>query len=272
MTLVFGLGRKKCCPDWIFEEIFLATYADFSKDIWARIETTVQEVKKQDPAPYAAFDADGTLWDTDLGENFFKYKIRNNLVPFAMKDPWRHYRDWKEGGDPRPAYLWLGQVCAGVPLTKVQDWAEAAVQELNPLPIFPAQRKLIEYLLENGVQVYIVTASIKWAVEPGAGRLGLPREQVLGVETAVVDGLVTTEAAGHMTYRQGKAEAILKRKAGQRPFLVSGNTKGDLALMEASTQLRLAVTASHPGEEMFPSEDELQREAKLRGWIAHRFR
>lgn len=272
MTLVFGLGRKKCCPDWVFEEIFLATYADFSENVWAQIESTVQEVKKQDPIPYAAFDADGTLWDTDLGENFFKYKIRNKLVPFEMEDPWRHYRDWKEGGDPRPAYLWLAQVCKGFPLAEVQAWAEAAVQEFKSLPIFPAQKKLIDYLLKNGVQVFIVTASIKWAVEPGARRLGLAAQEVLGVETAIVNGLVTAEAAGHMTYRQGKAEAILQRMAGKKPFLASGNTKGDLALMESATHLRLAVTASHPGEEMFPSEDELQREAQQRGWITHRFR
>lgn len=248
------------------------SYRDYPEEVWAAIRRTVKEAQKSGDEVCAAFDADGTLWDTDLGENFFKYQIREKLFSCPYSDPWRHYRDWKEGGDPRPAYLWLAQVNAGAKLDQVRNWAEAAVQDLGTLPIFPAQKKLIEYLKSEGVRIAIVTASVKWAVEPGALRLGLTPEDVLGVETAVEKGVVTDRAAGFMTYREGKVQAFLAKTQGRRPFLASGNTKGDLALLQAATHIQLAVTATHPGDELYPAESELQKAAAESGWTQHRFK
>lgn len=248
-----------------------AKYQDYSEDVWKQIERSLAEVKKTQAEVYAAFDADGTLWDTDLGENFFKYQIRNKLFACPYPDPWRHYRDWKEGGDPRPAYLWLAQVNAGQPLQVVRSWAESAVQEFSELPVFPAQKKLIQWLMKEGVKVYVVTASIRWAVEPGALRLGISHDQVLGVETAIKNGIVTDEAAGFMTYKEGKPSALLTVTKGVRPFLASGNTRGDHALLESATHIRLAVTATEPEQELYPAEQELQNAALEKGWIRHRF-
>lgn len=247
-------------------------FADFPEHVWEQVRQALQAEKKNNKSPVAAFDADGTLWDTDLGENFFKYQIREKLVPLP-ENPWRHYRDWKEGGDPRPAYLWLAQINAGVPVARVRDWATDAVKSIAPVPVFPAQRKLIELLLSEGVRVYIVTASVKWSVEAGAHLLGLGPENVLGYETKVgADGIVTKEASGHSTYRQGKIEAVLAASGGVAPFLSSGNSFGDIAILEGATRIRLAVTANHPGDELYKAENDLQVEAQKRGWITHRFK
>lgn len=247
-------------------------FADFSAPVWAQIRAAVRAEKEVNPAPVAAFDADGTLWDTDLGENFFRYQIREKLVPLP-ENPWRHYRDWKEGGDPRPAYLWLAQINAGVSIDRVRGWAKDAVDSIAPVPVFPAQRQLIDLLQTEGVRVFIVTASVKWAVEAGAHLLGLEPENVLGYETKVgADGIVTTAASGHSTYRQGKIEAVLAASGGVAPFLSAGNSFGDIAILEGATKIRLAVTANHPGDELFKAEDDLQREAEKRGWLRHRFK
>ena len=45
----------------------------------------------------------------------------------------------------------------------------------QPLPIFEEQVRVIEKLRSLQVDIYIVTASIKWAVEPGARRPELPQ-------------------------------------------------------------------------------------------------
>jgi HAD superfamily phosphoserine phosphatase-like hydrolase len=218
----------------------------------------------------AAFDADGTLWDTDLGESFFKWQIANANLPNLPKDPWRHYRAWKESGDPRPAYLWLAQINAGQPLKQVQDWAEQAVKAHEPLPIFEDKRKLIQWLLEQKVRVYIVTASVKWAVEPGALRLGLRYDDVLGIQTKVQDGVITGEQEGVITYREGKAEAI-REASGHAPFFAAGNTMGDLALLESATQMRLVSGAAPKEHELFEAEEKLRTEGKARGWFIHQF-
>ena len=246
-------------------------YKSYPNEFWDKIQVALVEEKKQHSRPVAAFDADGTLWDTDLGESFFKYQIEQKLLPDLPQDPWRHYRDWKENGDPRPAYLWLAQINQGRSLREVQDWAETAVARREPLPIFEDQRKLIELLRSEGVQVYIVTASVRWAVEPGACRLGLTFDDVIGVETAIENGIITERPAGHMTYREGKAEALLLRTKGQKPFLSSGNTTGDTQLLRSATRIGLAVGAARPGQELFETEEKLRGEARTQGWLIHEF-
>ena len=116
-----------------------------------------------------------------------------------------------------------------------------------------------------------MTASVRWAVEPGALRLGLRHEDVIGVETAVRNGTVTDRAAGHMTYREGKFEALLLKTQGQRPFLSSGNTMGDFQLLQSATKVALAVGAAPEGHELFATEEKLRSEAKAHGWLSHRF-
>lgn len=256
----------------------LMNFKSFSSSIWTQIEAALVAEKKIRANPVAAFDADGTLWATDLGEAYFKYQISKNLLPDVFKnypDPWRHYRDWKESGDPRPAYLWLAQIHQGHPLSKVRDWAEENVRAMEPLPIFPEQKKLIRYFLDQGVSVYVVTASVAWAVEPGAARLGVPQHQVLGVRTSTPGDIVTSTQDGPITYREGKLKALLEATGGVSPFFASGNTMGDFSLLEGAG-LKLAVCSTSPQEELFQAEQDLQtKAADLQRinplWMSHKF-
>lgn len=217
----------------------------------------------------AAFDADGTLWDTDLGEQFFEYKIENKLVPLP-EDAWAHY-EWlkKNKGNP-VAYLWLAQICDGVPLTKVREWAEAAVAA-KPPPIYPEMKEIIKKLKELDVEIFIVTASIKWAVEPGALRLGLTHDDVMGIETEVVNGLVTQKQKGLITYREGKASALLDRTGGVAPYFAAGNTEGDKWLLECASDIRLVMSSGPEGGTNYVTENVMLDLAKQRGWYSHRF-
>jgi phosphoserine phosphatase len=246
-------------------------YKNYSPDVWAQIENTLDSVLAHDARPIAAFDADGTLWDTDLGEAFFNHLIDNKLVPLP-KEPWTHYENMKKDpAGPGKAYLWLAQILKDVSLKTVQEWAAKSVQELHPLPYFPEQKKLIEYLISKNVDVYIVTASVKWAVDPGADILGLPASNVIGVETEVADGIVTANQKGLITHHNGKPEALLKKTNGKIPFLCAGNTMGDLHLLEKASHLRLAITSTRADDRLYKTEQELQQKAKSSGWITHRF-
>lgn len=217
----------------------------------------------------AAFDADGTLWDTDLGEQFFQYKIDNGLVSLP-EDAWGHY-EWlkKNKGNPA-AYLWLAQICEGVDLHQVRAWAEASVAA-KPLPIYHEQRAILAKLLELEVEIYIVTASIKWAVEPGALRLGLNFDNVMGIETEVINGVVTAKQKGVITYREGKASALLERTGGLAPYFAAGNTEGDKWLLEAATDLRLVLSSGPVGGTNFATEQVMLALAQQRGWYSHRY-
>jgi phosphoserine phosphatase len=244
-------------------------YKNYSPAIWDQIHKTLDTILQQDSKPVAAFDADGTLWDTDLGEGFFDYLIAHKLVPLPQ-DPWEHYEEMKKDpAGPERAYLWLAQILKDVPLDTVLKWSHDAVKE-NPVPFFPEQKKLVELLISKGVNVYIVTASVKWAVDPGSEIVGLSPENVIGIETEVVSGKVTDKQKGIITYKNGKWEALMKR-AHKRPFLASGNTMGDWHLLESATHLRLAVTAARPDDRLFRTEQELQKNAAAQGWITHKF-
>jgi len=246
-------------------------YKNFSTDIWNQIESTVNRLKKQNQKLIAAFDADGTLWDTDLGENFFQYQIDNHQCKFPQ-NPFDHYLEMKKiNNDPRSAYVWLAQINAGHKLETVQKWAQDAFNTIQPRPIFSEQKKLIDYLKENGVDIYIVTASIKWAVEPGALALGLTVDQVIGVSTKVVDGVITDTPILPITYKQGKVDALLSISQQIKPFLASGNTMGDFELLQSATDLRLAVSAASRDDKLFKTEFELQQKAIENNWLSHRF-
>lgn len=246
-------------------------YKSYPPELWTAVETAIDRAKSLDPSPVAAFDADGTLWDTDLGETFFRHKIERKLVPLP-DDAWNYYVQLKKkNDDPREAYLWLAQIMKSVPVDRVREWAEDAIIANHPLAIFPDQKKLIELLLSKGVRVRIVTASVKWAVEPGARLLGLTNDDVIGIETHVEKLLVTDRQKGIITYRQGKADAVLEATGGKKPFLCSGNTMGDFELLQLSTDIKLAVSAASRDDKLFKTEDELQKKAKAQGWWAHRF-
>lgn len=244
-------------------------YKDYSTDIWTRINTTLDQVLKEDSSPVAAFDADGTLWDVDLGENLFRYQIDNKLVELPSH-PWEHYQQMKEV-DTKKAYLWLAQICQGKTLEQVHQWAREAVQSIAPLPIFSQQKKLIELFLSRGVKVFVVTASVKWAVEPGAELLGLGKGNVIGIETYVHNGIVSADQKGVISYREGKVEAVLLATQGKKPFFCSGNTMGDYQLLQSATHLQLAVSAAAHDKKLFETESELQQNAVKHSWLSHRF-
>lgn len=244
-------------------------YKDYSTELWNRINTSLDQILKEDSSPVAAFDADGTLWDTDLGENFFQYQIENKLVELP-KNAWEYYQGMKAENPPK-AYLWLAQICKNHSLAQVHIWAQDAVKNHFPLPVFFEQKKLIDLFLARGVQIYIITASVKWAVEPGAEILGLQKDQVIGVETEIKDGLISETQKGLITYRQGKVDALLEKTKGKKPFFCSGNTMGDFQLLQNSTHLSLAVSAASRDDKLFKTEQELQQNAQQFGWQAHRF-
>lgn len=214
----------------------------------------------------AAFDADGTLWDIDMGETFFHYVIQKQLVPLPP-NPWRFYFELQDRASKEAAYLWLAQIFKGVPLHQVRQWAKESVEAAQPVPVFSCQKKVISHLLSLGVDVFIVTASIKWAVEPAAHLVGLPPEKVLGIETCLVDDRVGMQQKGLLTYRKGKLDRLLQETKGQPPFFCSGNTEGDLELLKGATDLRFVMSntpAAHPNHE---TESRMVEWAKKEGWF-----
>src|SRR5690606_35158147 len=102
----------------------------------------------------AAFDADGTLWDTDIGHNFIHYQIEKKLLKNLPDGAWEKYLKWHID-EPEAAYLWLAQVNKGVSLSLVRQWAREALAANGDLPKFKHMAELIDGLRDLGVNVYV---------------------------------------------------------------------------------------------------------------------
>jgi hypothetical protein len=235
-------------------------YKPYPQEYWTLIQSKIDHLKNEKKDLIAAFDADGTLWDADLGENFFQYQIDNKCVPLPA-NTFEHYLELKKiNNDPRDAFLWLAQINKNQSIEQVRIWAKNAFVQIQPNPIF-----------NDHVKVFIVTASIKWSVEPGAIALGIPVENIVGVETYVENNIITDRAIQPVTYKEGKVTALLAKTNGQLPFLASGNTMGDFELLTAATNIRLAVSAASHDDSNYRTEMELIRHADKNNWLNHRF-
>jgi phosphoserine phosphatase len=238
-----------------------------------KIVDTLRDFKIRHQGPYyAAFDADGTLWDYDIAEIFLQFEIDHKLLAF-QSDPRKTYWDYK-AHDPRRAYWFLAALHQGVPLATVREWAKAAIKE-NPPPVFRTAEKLLNELRALDYEIFVVSASTLWIVEQGAALLGFSPEQCFGVSTAVDEaGLVTDQWVEPITWREGKMQAILQATGGAAPFFACGNTIGDTELLKTSRGLSLAVRTStsdfHP--ELISSENLLQEEARKNNWLTHAYR
>jgi phosphoserine phosphatase len=246
---------------------------EFNPALWDHLRKSLTKAANEATGPrIAAFDADGTLWDADAGETFFDWEIHRAGLKDLPADPWLQYNIVKKT-DPTTAYVWLAQINSGVPLTQVRSWAKQCFAERSSeWPVFKSQLQLIEFLRTLDFEIYIVTASVKWAVEPVAALVGVDYDHVIGITTKIENGIVGLETVHPVTWRQGKAEGILKATGGVRPIFASGNTYGDTALLETATHIQLAITTEDRECGLREEEHKLAVGADRRGWLRHRFR
>ena len=242
----------------------------FPQPLLEKIFADIERLAEQFPNErVAAFDADGTLWSIDIGEQFFKYQIASGQLKDLPPDPWKHYNNMKVTVSPQAAFIWLAQINQGQPIELVRKWSAASLKLNGPVPIFDFQKQIIEKLKSLNFKIYIVTASIAWAVEPAAALFGLPQDSVIGVKTKIDKGYVTLEQDGIITYRQGKVDALLDATGGVAPLFVSGNTEGDLLLLEASRGIRLVVASASAQDSNFATEQRMQELARKNNWYSY---
>ncbi len=223
------------------------------------------ETALKDPAvnKIAAFDADGTCWLSDVGRDFFDYQIKENYFS-GPPLTWEDYQKEEDKSMERGLF-WLAEILAGLQLDELRKFVDGFNKSVRPTFI-EHQKEIIKFLIEKGVRVHIVTASVKWTVEAGALDLGIPYENVIGIETEVENGIITPKQKGPLSWQSGKVDALLARTNGLKPFFVSGNTMSDYPMMQLSTHLRQVIHSATPEDSIYKSEHEALTLAKQHGW------
>ena len=250
----------------------IANQKNFSKNLLIEIRASVEKtIKTQPPPHYAAFDADGTLWEFDLGEEFFQFQIDNQLIELP-DHPLKHYKELREGPEPQKALKWLAEVYTTHREEDIRQWNKSFVDSIrNDIPFFKSMIDLIQWLKSIQVVPVVVTASPKLAIESAAQILGFEMKNVLGIETLVENGKLTNKVKEPITWRDGKAKRFLEHTGNVHPIFAAGNTMGDLSLLELSLGMPLAVQSAAQGTELFETESELTQLAIARGWFTHSY-
>ena len=189
-----------------------------------------------------AFDADGTLWNGDAGDDLFHALIKAQAVRIDAYDALVREAEtfgitysgsatdvaqtlcaaYQAGKYPEErAFAMMAWVFAGMSLSEAIVFSEGVVKETNLEgrlhrfldPIFDWARK------EN-VDVWVVSASAKWVVEIGVAMFGIPSDHVIGMMPVIRNGFVAPELAGVSIY--GPNKPIVLREASPRATLLGG--------------------------------------------------
>lgn len=206
-------------------------------------------------------DADRTLWANDIGEGFLRALQMDGVLvaPDAQGDAWATYVG-KVRQNESQGYVWAAQAMAGLLEAEVRTRARRFADAFVSQEGFEAFRELIRELQARDWEVWVVSASNQWIVEAGARLMGVAPERVIGIRVEIEGGRLTDQPLLPVPNRAGKVDAIQKH-IGRRPTLVSGDSYGDLSMLEWAERLPLVVQAPTPRDASFAAC------VRARGWV-----
>jgi phosphoserine phosphatase len=197
------------------------------------------------------FDADGTLWRGDVGEDFLRYGAHRGLFRGSFATYEAHLER-----SPARAYAYCVEVLAGLREEALRAACDAFFAERYAGRVFPWVRPFLAELVKLGLEPWVCSASPRWTVLPGARALGISEGRVIGVTCDVEEGALVLPVHEPVPCGPGKVARLKERRLA--PALAVGN--GDLDLdMLAFADLALAVTPPD-------AENHLVRQARARGW------
>lgn len=228
-------------------------------------EAVLSQLSASAPRRVAAFDADGTLWNEDIGEAFFRWLAAGGLLsgmtpdddPFAV---WEEY-EARVARNRAEGYAWAVQRMAGLAEEDVRRWSrQMAVAWPN---YRPEMLGLVRGLSASGFEVWLVSASNAWIIGASAPIVGVDEARVLGIRVAVEDRRLTERLVPPVTCNAGKVEAV-RTIIGAQASLAFGDSMGDFEMLEDAKQALVVGRREKPGAE-------IHLQAERRGWPVHLF-
>lgn len=221
----------------------------------AGVEALLESVEQ---GSAVVFDADGTLWRGDVGEDLLRALAHDGVVP---RDAYARYDAHLEV-DPLRAYAFAVEVMAGLEEARVVALAKAFFAQRYAGRVLPVMRAMVAQLGAAGCEVWVCSASPVWAVVPGAEALGVPAERVIGVHCALEAGRLTREVSRPVSAGAGKV-AWLDRLLGRRAALAVGNGELDLDMLAWAERALVIGTLDGP-------DNRLVHQATARQWAVLR--
>lgn len=217
-----------------------------------------------------ASDADGTIWDGDVGFDLYEALLRARGVREAAREALAaEARSLGEadGGDGNElavrlydaykadryahdrAFAMMAWCFAGWAEDELAAFCARVLEEGKiDARIRPELLSIFRYAESRGAEVFVVSASPIFMITAAAPRLGIPRERLVAMTPRVgADGRVLPELAGPIVYGEGKLAALEQARPGARKALLAafGDSTYDAAMLRAA-RVPVAVTPA-PG-------------------------
>ena len=191
------------------------------------VAALIETIARSHAGQSVVFDADGTLWRGDAGEDFLRYAIHRGIFE-ARYDRYEQLL----GQSHARAYAYCVEVMAELTEAELVQACTTFFAERIEGRIFPFVRPLLARLKEAGCPVWICSASPRWVVAPGAVALGIPAQQVIGVSCPIRDGKLTGEVEQPVPVGPGKVTWLERAKL--EPALGVGNGDFDVDMLAFS--------------------------------------
>jgi phosphoserine phosphatase len=94
----------------------------------------------------------------------------------------------------------------------------------------------------RGMEVWAISGSSRWSVEPVFEALGVPPARVIGIDMELSGDIVTPKEILPIPIRGGKVDA-LRARGIPMPVLVASDSRNDIPLFKASTDLKVRVNS-----------------------------
>ncbi len=224
-------------------------------ELVSRLASDLAHVRREQPRarPYLAFDADGTLWSGDVGEEGFAQALSGRvLLPAAgpaLREVARAHGIAEDDDVHRQAeLLWQAHTAGRLPerdAYMLMSWGFAGRRPDEMLAF--AERVItgrgagsrhhaelapvLDWARGERLELWVVSASPQAIVEQGVRRLGIGRHTVLAMRPRVVDGLLAPELEGFVTYADGKADALARTLTDGVLLAAFGDNSFDVAML-----------------------------------------
>lgn len=221
----------------------------------AQVLSRIEAAAIETPHGIVAFDADGTLWSGDVGEDFFhaliarkairddarealvaeakQYQVRIELGAMPTDIAGVLYNAYVEGKYPEERTCeMMTWACAGWSRVEVEKHCRGVI-EVGRLSsrIHEEAYAVLTWARERGIRTVVVSASPREIVELAAEKLGFAPEDVIAATASYDDDKLTTRVDRPIPYAEGKVTA-LRRQLGNLPLLAAfGDNAFDLALL-----------------------------------------
>jgi phosphatidylglycerophosphatase C len=221
-----------------------------------RVIARIEELLARRPGGALAFDADGTLWSGDVGDDFFRGAlaerrieppavdaIRSLAGEFGVRAPEGSvalaaavYEAYLRGEVPEDRICeMVAFVCAGWRAEEVTSFAARVARNGKLSERVHAETiAVLEWARQKKVESFVVSASPLAIVVEGTRSLGFDRDHIVAVTSIEEDGVVSAGVDRPIPYAGGKVTRLLERLGSRPLYAAFGDNIFDIPLLCAA--------------------------------------